>query len=265
MGHVRKLFILAMLVNFIFHLSAQEALTAKQIQQRSIDATRVDGTEAISTLTIINEKGEMRIRKMATVTKLYDNGSLEKKLVRFIAPADVEGTGFLTFDHADSDDEKWMYLPALRKTRRIVSSENAKSFMGSEFSYADMSIPTVEDFAYRLLTDEIVGGEPCWSIEITPNDEDIEDEYGFSKKISYISTHDFVLRKAVYFDRYGEEEKVMEVKAVREIDPQKHTYRMMEIEMTNVQDNRRSILTIDQIQFNPSIPDDYFTTRYLAR
>lgn len=202
---------------------------------------------------------------MATVTRLYDNGALEKKMVKFTEPPDVKDTGFLTFDYDKKDDDKWMYMPALRKTRRIVSSENAKSFMGSEFSYADMSMPTVDDFNYRFLPNENVGNDPCRVIEIIPKDDNVADENGFSKKISWIGKKDFVIRKAEYYDLSGEKEKHMEVKSIVEIDTQKHRYRLKEIEMTNVQNNRKSISKIEQIKFNPDIPDDYFTTRYLGK
>lgn len=245
--------------------NAQESLSAKDVQQKSIEVTRVDGLESLSTLTIIHQNGEARIRKMAIVSKLYDKGTLEKKLIRFMEPADVKDTGFLSYDYDEKDDDKWMYMPALRKTRRIISAENAKSFMGSEFSYADMSSPTVEDFTYAFLADETVNGELCYVIEVIPNDDDITEEYGFSKKIISISQRDFVPRKAIYYDLFGDQEKLMEVKSVIEVDQEKHKYKMQEILMTNVQENRASISTIDQIQFNSNIPDDYFTTRYLEK
>ena len=244
---------------------AQQSLSAKQVQQKSIDVTRVDGLESLSTLIIINENGEERVRKMATVSKLYEDGALEKKLIRFTEPADINGTGFLTYDYTEKDDDKWIYMPALRKTRRIVSSENAKSFMGSEFSYADMSLPTVEDFTYEFLPDETVNGEPCYTVEVMPKDDEIEEANGFSKKITYISKHDFVSRKSVYYDFFGDQEKIMDINAVIEVDREKHTYKLQEIVMTNVQDDRKSISRIDQIQFNPDIPDEYFTTRYLEK
>ncbi|MGD8780890.1 MAG: outer membrane lipoprotein-sorting protein [Ignavibacteria bacterium] len=265
MNILKTVVIIILLVQLSAVTKAQGNMTAKEVQQKSIDATRVDGTESLSTLVILNEKGEKRVRKMATVTKLYDKGKIEKKMVRFTEPADVKDTGFLTFDYNDKDDDKWIYMPALRKTRRIISSENAKSFMGSEFSYADMSLPTVEDFNYKFLPDETVNGELCYTLEIVPKDEEIEDENGFSKKISYISRNDFVVRQSVYYDLYGDKEKVMTVKSIVEVDKEKHKYKMEEIQMNNVQNDRSSISLIEQIKFNPNIPDDYFTTRYLEK
>lgn len=258
-------FALTIMIQLSIISKAQGNITAKEVQKKSINATRVDGTESLSTLVILNEKGEKRVRKTAAVTKLYDNGDLEKKMVRFTEPADVKGTGFLTFDYSDKDDDKWIYMPALRKTRRIISSENAKSFMGSEFSYADMSLPTVEDFNYKFLPDEKIGEELCYTLEIIPMNEEIEDENGFSKKISYISKKDFVLRKSVYYDLFGDKEKEMTVKSVVEVDKENHKYKMKEIEMINVQNGRKSISTIERIKLKRNISDSYFTTRYLEK
>ncbi|ACF13913.1 exporters of the RND superfamily-like protein [Chloroherpeton thalassium ATCC 35110] len=225
----------------------------------------MSGTESISTLTIIGKRGEQRVRKMAMVSKLYDDGLTEKKLVKFNAPADVKGTGFLWFDYNDKSDDKWIYMTALRKTRRIISSENAKSFMGSEFSYADMSLPTVDDFSYKFLQAETVNGESCYALEIIPKTNGVAEDNGFSKKISYISKNDFVLRKAIYYNLAGEKEKIMRVKSIIEVDANNHKFKMKEMEMENLLSNRKSISRIEQIKFNPNVPDDYFTTRHLEK
>lgn len=244
---------------------AQSTLSAKQIQEKSIEVTRVEGMEAISKLTIINQNGQERIRQMAVVTKLFDNGNTEKKLIRFTSPADVKGIGFLTYDYNVKNDDKWIYMPALRKTRRIISSENAKSFMGSEFSYADMTLPNVDEYNYTLLGEEVIKGIPCYKLEIIPANDDVMDANGFSKKISFIGKADFVLRKNIYYDLFGDKEKVMDVESIVEVDKTNHKYKLKKMVMTNVQNNRKSISEIQQVKFNPEIPDEYFTTRFMER
>jgi outer membrane lipoprotein-sorting protein len=246
-------------------LMAQENLTARQIVDRSIETTKLAGTEAVATMTIIDSKGRERVRKIAQVTKLYDNGDTEKKLVRFLAPADVKGTGLLTFDYEEKDDDMWLYMPALRKTRRIISSEKAKSFMGSEFSYADMTPPNLDNFTQKKLGEEEVNGTLCWKIEMVPIDNDIADENGFSKRISFIGKEDFVIRKAIYYDLDGELHKELTVKEVKELDPKNHKYRPVDMIMVNKQNDRKSIMKFDNIQFNSDVKDEYFTTRYLER
>jgi hypothetical protein len=156
-------------------------------------------------------------------------------------------------------------MPALRKTRRIVSTEKAKNFMGSEFTYADMTPPILDDFSYDILGEEDVAGTNCWKIEMIPVDDDVADENGFSKRISFIAKQDFVIRKAIYFDLDGELHKELAVENVKEVDTQNHKYRPTRMVMVNKQNGRKSVLNVDEIQFNPEVRDDFFTTRYLER
>lgn len=246
-------------------LVVQEELTAKQIMDKAFEVTKLAGSEAVSTMTIIDRKGRERVRQIAMVTKLFDSGDTEKRLLRFLSPADVKGTGLLLFDYKEKDDDMWLFLPALRKTRRIVSSERAKSFMGSEFSYADMAPPILDEFTYKILGEKEAEGTLCWEIEMVPVDEDIADENGFSKRIAWIAKKDFVIRKAVYYDLDGELHKELAVKGIKELDPKNHKYRPMHMIMVNKQNSRKSILIVNEIQFNPNIKDNYFTTRYLER
>ena len=243
----------------------QKSYEGKEIIERSIQATRLAGTQAVAFIKILDQKGRERIRKVAQVTKLYDNGNIEKKLIRFLEPPDVKGVGFLTFDYQDKDDDKWLFMPALRKTRRIVSSENAKNFMGTEFTYADMTPPSLEDFTYRKLGEKDIDGTDCWEIEIVPVDEGIADENGFLKKISFIGKHDFVLRKALYYGLDGERHKELTVHEIKELDRENHRFRIMHMEMENKQNGRRSVLKVEEIQYSPNIKDDYFSIRYLER
>ena len=246
-------------------LMAQADLSARRIAERSYEAGKLTGSESISTMIIVDSKQRERVRKIAQVSKLYDNGDTEKKLIRFLSPADVKGTGLLTFDYKDKDDDMWLYMPALRKTRRIISSEKAKSFMGSEFSYSDTTPPTTADFHYTKLGERRVAGTLCWELEILPINEDVADENGFSKKISFIGQQDFVIRKAVYYDLDGELLKELEVREVMEVDTENHKYRPVHMIMINKQNNRKSILKVEKIQLNPGVKDEYFTTRYLER
>jgi hypothetical protein len=250
---------------FSLTLFGEEKPTAREIMDKSFKAVKLAGSEATSTLTIIDSKGRERVRRIASASKLFDSGETEKRLIRFLSPADVKGTGLLTFDYEKEDDDIWLFMPALRKTRRIVSSEKAKNFMGSEFSYADMTPPALDDFTYEILGEKEVEGTLCWEIEMLPVDDDIADENGFSKKISYIAKEDFVIRKAFYYDLDGELHKELSVKEVKEVDTKNHKYRPIHMIMVNEQNGRKSTLVIDKIQFNPDVKDEYFTTRYLER
>ncbi len=265
MKTIRVLALFFAIVSLTHGVILQEKLTAQQIMDKAFEVTKLAGSEAVSTLTIIDSKGRKRIREIAMVTKLFDNGDTEKRLLRFLAPPDVKGTGLLVFDYEEKDDDMWLFMPALRKTRRIVSSERAKSFMGSEFSYADMSPPILDEFTYKILSEKEVEGTLCWEIEMVPVNEDIADENGFSRRIAYIGKEDYVIRGALYYDLDGEKHKELSVLEIKELDPVNHRYRPLHMVMVNTQNNRQSILKINSIQFNPGVKDDYFTTRYLER
>ncbi|MFA9454244.1 MAG: outer membrane lipoprotein-sorting protein, partial [Candidatus Aminicenantaceae bacterium] len=176
-----------------------------------------------------------------------------------------KGTGLLTFDYDSKDDDMWLFMPALRKTRRIVSSEKAKNFMGSEFTYADMTPPVLEDFTYALLGEKEQGGIDCWEIEVIPANEDVADENGFSKRVVCIGKHDFVTRHASYYDLDGELQKELEVLEIQEVDTTLHRFRPTHMVMTNLQNERKSVLKVDKIAFSPDVKDEFFTTRYLER
>ncbi len=244
---------------------AEEKASARQIMDKVTENRRLDGSEGRSTMTIYNEKGQKRVRKLAMVTKTYDGGKTEKKLSRFLAPADVKGTGFLAYDYEKKDDDMWMYLPSLRKTRRIVSSEKSKSFMGSEFSYNDMNIPNLDDYNFKHVKEEKTDGVDCWVIESLPKSEEIAEEDGYSKKTLWIGKTDYVLRKGVYYDLDGELLKELNAENVKLIDPEKKRYRAMKMQMVNKQNGRKSDMVTEAIELNRNVKDEYFTARYLER
>ena len=171
----------------------------------------------------------------------------------------------LTFDHETEEDDIWLYMPVLRKSRRIVSTEKSKSFMGSEFTYADMIPPTVTDFEFNLLSEQKIGEVLCYQIEWIPVNEDVADENGFSRRITFVGKEDFMIRKSLYYDIDDELHKELSVKEINELDPVNHRYRAMKMEMINHQSGRGSVLENTKLEFNPDIKDDYFTLRYLER
>ena len=156
-------------------------------------------------------------------------------------------------------------MPALRKTRRIVSTEKSKSLMGSEFSNADMSAPRLDDFKYELLGSEQVDGVSCWKIDVIPVNEDVMDEMGFDRKTVWIGQVDYVTRRAEYFDEDEELVKVMTAKDVKLLDPAGKKYMATNMVMENVQNGRKSIMTMDKVQFSPNVGDQYFTVDYLEK
>lgn len=237
----------------------------REIMEMARDASRIAGLEAVSTLRIYDAKGRVRVRQTSMASREFDNGATEKRIIRFLEPAEVKGTGMLIYDYAEKNDEMWIYMPALRKTRRIISSEKSKSFMGSEFSNADMSAPNLDDFNYSVLRSERADGIDCWVIEVVPVNEEIMDEMGYERRVSWIGKNDFVQRKAEYYNEDDELFKRLIASNIKSIDPAGKKFMAMHMEMLNEENGRRSVMTMDKIQYNPDVKEEYFTLSYLEK
>ena len=180
-----------------FLQAAAQLPDAGQIMEKSRDLAITGSLMADLSLKIIEKSGAIRSRTISMTTKSFPDG-LEKRFIRFIEPADVKGTSMLIVDNRNSADEMWIYLPALKKTRRIVSSEKGKSFMSSEFSNSDLTSPPLSDFSNNHL--EKSGTDNQWIIESRPANEKIADEYGFLRKISYVRMDNYQVQKIEFYN-----------------------------------------------------------------
>jgi hypothetical protein len=234
------------------------------IMQKVADTKLLDGSEAMVKMVLNDGKGGVKERKLSMATKLYDGGKTEKRIIRFLTD-DVKGTGVLVFDYSDKADDVWLYMPAMRKTRRIVSSQKSQSFMGSEFTYGDFNTPSITDFSYKILKEESAGGENCYVVELTPKSKDVADADGYSKKTYWVSKATHTVRKGVYYDTDGAVVKELSTSDVKLLDKGKNRYRAMKLEMVNKKNGRKSTFETEKIAFTPDTKDDYFTTAYLEK
>lgn len=246
-------------------LAGKSAPSAREIMEQVTVTRKLDGSEAVVKMSSVDEKGQSREREISMATKLYDGGKTEKRIYRFLSPADVQGTGILVFDYETKADDVWIYLPALRKTRRVVSSQRAQSFMGSEFSYGDLNIPALDDFNYTLVKEEPFGGEPCWVIDVLPKNKETADAEGYSKKTYWVSEAKRAVVRGLYYDKDGKLLKELVAQDLKLLDPKNKRYRAMHMEMINKQNGRRSVFESKKVTFAPNTKDEYFTTTYLER
>jgi len=240
--------------------AAAQQPEASLIMGKSRDLSITGSLNANVVLTITEKNGSTRNRTISMMTKSYSEG-LEKRLIRFIEPADVRGTSMLVFDNKNSADEMWIYLPALKKTRRIVTSEKGKSFMSSEFSNADMASPAIPDFTYRHL--EKSGTNNLWIIESIPVNEDKADEYGFSRKISYVSMDKNQVQKMEFYNFDNELYKIIEIKSFYPLSDGKYMVRNMLA--NNLNTNRKSEILFNNISEGGKVEDSNFTIQNLER
>ncbi len=211
-------------------------------------------------LTITEKNGASRNRTIKMTTKSYPDG-MEKRFIRFIEPADIRGTSMLVLDHKNEMDEMWIYLPALKRTRRIVTSEKGKSFMSSEFSNADMSSPALSDFINRHMPGS--GERNQWIIESKPLNDDKADEYGYSRKISYINKENYQVLKMEFYNFDNELFKAIEIKSIYPLSDGK--YLIKDMTANNLLNNRKSEILFTDISAGVPVDDSFFTLQNLER
>jgi len=233
---------------------------AGQIMSKSRDLSVISSLNATVNLSITEKNGAIRNRTISMTTKSFPDG-LEKRFIRFIEPADVRGTSMLVFDNKNQADEMWIYLPALKKTRRIVSSEKGKSFMSSEFTNADMSSPALSDFENRHLANSGSGNQ--WIIESIPKSEEIADQYGYSRKVSYIDKDKFQVQKMEFYNFDNELFKTIEIKSVYPFQDGK--YMIKNMVASNQITDRKSEIMFTAINEKVKVEDSFFSLQNLER
>ncbi len=241
-----------------FDLKAQ---TAKEIVQMSIDRPNGDTRQSEMTMTLINKRGRKRERKMLSYSiDCGKNKQDSKSMMFFLYPGDVKGTGFLTWDYDEigKDDDKWLYLPAMKKTRRISGSSAKKDyFMGSDFTYDDMGKRNVDEDSHKLLAKEnSKDDKPCWKIESISKDK--RDVY--AKKISWIRKDCLIPIRVEYYDKRGKLQRVLTMSHIKKIDGFWLAQRM---KMDNIQRKHQTILEIKDPKFNIKLSEGKFNTNNL--
>jgi hypothetical protein len=143
-----------------------------------------------------NRHGEESHRQLRSLTlEQLDDG--DKGLVIFDAPADIDGTAFLSFSHRTGNDDQWLYLPALKRVKRIASSNKSGPFVGSEFAYEDISSQEVEEYTYLYLRDEVLEGEQVFVVERYP----VDPKSGYTRQVTWIDQAEYRTLKVDFYDR----------------------------------------------------------------
>jgi hypothetical protein len=211
--------------------------------------------KAAVNLDLINAHGDVTKRKMVVETlEGIEDG--DKSLSTFEWPADVKGTKLLTFTHKKTDDDRWLYLPAVKRTKRIASSSKSGSFMGSEFAYEDLSGQEVEKFTYKLLGEPKHAGRDVWHLERVPVDK----ESGYARQVVMEDKEYMNPLRIEYFDRKNELLKVATFENYTKIGK---FWRFGVIRMDNVQTKKKSVLTWDNRQLGVKLPSESFDSARL--
>ncbi|MBU1668799.1 outer membrane lipoprotein-sorting protein [bacterium] len=264
MNAKKLLFLLGVGATLLSTAAVADDANARSIMEQ-VDA-RDDGKtlEQDMLMILIDKNGNERTRDLKSYAK--DFGEDEHRTMFFKSPADVKNTAFLTYDYDDSakDDDQWLYLPALKKVKRIPSTDKSSSFMGSDFSYFDMTDRDLENYDFKLLQETKVRGHDAWMIESTPRNQKVIDESGYEKSIAIVRKDNHVVVRAINFMTNGKK-KYLDVTKIHE---QNGIWLVDEMSMTTKKGKstlHKTILKFSNVKLNATIEDDVFTTRRLEK
>jgi outer membrane lipoprotein-sorting protein len=243
---------------FVYPVDQESGLTGHDIMVRVDDRPDGDDRKSVMHMTLINKRGRKRQRTMLSYSRDY--GKDRKNIMYFQEPADVKGTGFLSweYDNPSKDDDRWLFLPALKKVRRISGSSKNDYFMGSDFTYDDMGARSVEDDTHTLLKEEQIDKRNCWVIRSVPRDK----RSLYSSVIRWIDKETLLPVKAEYFNQGKTLLKVLKLEDCR---LQNGIWTAFKWVMDNRQRKHQTVLEIKTMEYDTGIKDSMFRVSTLER
>jgi len=213
---------------------------------------------AAQAMTLTNKHGQNSQRSML-IKVLENTEEGDMSMIVFDRPRDVKGTALLTHSHKTADDDQWLYLPALKRVKRISSSNKAGSFMGSEFAYEDMTSQEVEKYTYNFLREEACGELTCYVMERFP----VAKDSGYTRQVSWIDTEELRVWKVDYYDRKNALLKTLTMNDYKQYLGQ--FWRAGEMFMQNHLTGKSTLLKWTDYAFNTDLDKSDFTKVSLKR
>jgi outer membrane lipoprotein-sorting protein len=227
---------------------------------REVDArdTGWGDFQASMNMLLKNRHGEESLRQMRVRSLEVENDG-DKSLIVFDQPRDVKGTALLTFSHKVKDDDQWLYLPALKRVKRIASRNKSGPFMGSEFAFEDLASQEVEKYTYKFIRDDELDGKPVFVMERYP----VSKYSGYTRQLVWIDKERYIPLKIEFYDRKN---ALLKVLVFRGYQPYLDKYwRADEMFMDNKQTGKSTLLTWKDYQFRTGLKDSDFTRNSLKR
>ena len=233
-------------------------LSAQAIVDRSLENNAFGFQNALAQLTLrlFSKKGSERVREIEIRSREKDER--KRTLVRFQAPADVAGTGFLMLENDDRDDDQYLYLPAIGKVKRISGNQRQQRFMGTDLTHADLESRSLRKGNLERLPDAAVGGSQAYVIASTPKEGD-DSQYG--KTVTWIHQSSFVPLRIEFYDRQLE---LLKVLTVHRLEKKDGNWVVMDSTIKNEQAGTSTQMTVRSIDFKAKLEDAEFTERALG-
>jgi len=235
---------------------AKSQVNGKQIMEEVYNRPTGKDLQGDLVMTLTNKQGDERVRQLRQF--ITDNGQIEKTLMFFLSPADVRNTSFMSWSYADGkDDDQWIYLPALKRTKRISSDSKGDYFMGSDFTYDDLGDRHPDEDNHKLLREEKMGSNDCYVIESVSKDPN----YMYSKTITWVIKDNYIGLKREFYD---ESKNLLKTLNINKFEKINGFWTILETEMTNIQKNHRTNMIFSNVKINQGIPESKFTERSMT-
>ena len=229
------------------------------IEQEAYEISRGFGNfTAKQNMVLRNRQGQESQRQLR-IKVLEVEGEGNHSLFIFDEPRDVAGTAFLVHSRRQDDDEQWLYLPALRRVKRIASSNRSGSFMGSEFAYEDLGVPEVNKFTYRYLRDEACGDDECSVTERFPQ----EKQSGYRRQVVWRDRNELRIHRIEYYDRKDTHMKTLDFQEYHQYEDR--YWQAHILEMVNHVTGKSTTLTWSDFVFGGEVNPNEFTQTGLRR
>ncbi len=216
-------------------------------------------------MTLIDKRGKERVRETIGYRKYF--GKEKRTILFYSAPSNVKGTSFLTYDYPDKskDDDQWLYLPALRKVRRISASDRGDYFLGTDFTYDDIKNERkvdAEDYHFKTLKEDAIDGLKSYLVEATPRTEIIAKELGYGRLLFWVRSDIWMITSAEYFDTKENPLKTFKAENIRLIDG---IWTRHKLTVSNIKTGHTSIFTVSDVRYDSHIKDSLFTERSMKK
>jgi len=229
-----------------------DAIVEKMLEQ---DPLGYGGAEARLTMVLVNDRNQENRRKVVMMSR--KDGDLRRIFVRFQSPADVAGTSFLGIDD-NGNRTQFLFLPAMAKSRRISGKQRNASFVGTDYSYADLDNRDIDDSTKKRLADEKVGSQDCFVVEVAPSSK----ESAYAKVTLWIAKSSWLPARIRFFDAAGGELKRLTVQEVKKVE---NRWVITESKMVDLKRQHTTVMKVTEIDIRDDIPLEQFTERALAR
>jgi hypothetical protein len=251
---MKRIVVVVLLICGAFSLYAQDAAAVMSAARNRIT---MDTMSTRSRMVITARDGSTSERVIDQYSKDDANGNARTVIV-FQRPANVAGTRFLTMDNASGNSDQWIFLPALNRVRRIAASESGGSFMGTDFSYDDISAADrkVDLDVHTILQEETLNGRACYVIQSVPRDSSFQ----YSRTVTWIDKQSSLMYKSEMYDRRGTLVKLMEMSDYREVQGR---LTPMQTKVSTLAAGSSTTIFMDIVKYDDPIPESVFTPRFL--